>query len=95
MVMAQALASGLPIVCTDRTGGDDLAEIPGFASRVTIVPSGDADALAEAIRGWRDRLRGQNVLAPLGETERRKLGWAEYASRYNTELLRMLIGAAR
>jgi starch synthase len=95
MVLAQALASGLPVVCTDRTGGDDLAEIPGFASRVTIVPSGDADALAEAMRGWRDRLRGQNVLAPLGEIERRKLGWAEYASRYNTELLRMLIGAAR
>ena len=47
MVLSQALASGLPVICTDRTGGGDLAEMPGFASRITVVPAGDAHALAE------------------------------------------------
>ena len=50
MVLSQALASGLPVVCTDRTGGGDLAALPGFAARITVVPSGDADALAETMR---------------------------------------------
>jgi glycosyltransferase involved in cell wall biosynthesis len=95
MVLAQALASGLPVVCTDHTGGGDLAELPGFARRLTVVPSGDADALAAAIRFWRDRLRGGDAPPPLGETERQMLSWAAYARRYNAELLRATPGAAR
>ena len=70
MVLSQALASGLPVICTDHTGGGDLAEMPGFASRITVVPAGDAPALAEAIRGWRDRLRGGGAPPPLGDDER-------------------------
>jgi glycosyltransferase involved in cell wall biosynthesis len=88
MVLSQALASGLPVICTDRTGGGDLAEMPGFASRVTVVSAGDTDALAEAIRGWRDRLRGGDRPPTLGADERQSLSWAAYARRYNAELLR-------
>ncbi|MGE0258496.1 MAG: glycosyltransferase family 4 protein [Alphaproteobacteria bacterium] len=87
MVLSQALASGLPIVCTDRTGGIDLARMPGFASRITVVSAGDAHALAEAIRGWRDRLRGGGQPPALGDDERQRLSWAAYARRYNAELL--------
>ena len=32
LVQLQALASGLPLVCTDRTGGGDLSLTPGLAS---------------------------------------------------------------
>jgi alpha-maltose-1-phosphate synthase len=95
MVLSQALASGLPVVCTDRTGGGDLAEMPGVASRITIIPAGDADALAEALRCWRDRLLDGHAVSPFGETERQLLSWAAYARRYNAELLRTNIGAAR
>ena len=95
MVLSQALASGLPVVCTDHTGGGDLAEMPGFASRITVVPAGDADALAEAVRRWRDRLLGGDAPPPLGETERQMLSWAAYARRYNAELRRMNAGAVR
>ena len=35
VVLAQALASGLPVICTDRTGGADLAHTPALAQRIT------------------------------------------------------------
>jgi starch synthase len=95
VVLSQALASGLPVVCTDRTGGGDLAGMPGVAARITIVPSGDAGALAAAIRLWCDRLRGGHAPPPLDETEREGLSWAAYASRYDSELRCTVAGAAR
>ena len=95
MVLPQALASGLPVICTDHTGGSDLAEMPGVASRLTIVPAGDVGVLAKALRFWRDRLRGGEAFPPLGETERQRLSWAAYARRYHAELLRSNAGAAR
>lgn len=95
MVLAQALASGLPVICTDQTGGADLAGMPGFASRVTVVPSGDADALAKAIRYWCNRLLGGEALSPLDERERQRLSWSAYARRYDAELRRAAGGAAR
>ena len=65
MVLAEALAHGLPVVCTDvggvaealGPGGDE--DRPGL-----LVPGGDAVALADALRAWlsepalRGRLRG-------------------------------------
>ena len=90
MVLSQALASGLPVICTDLTGGGDLAAMPPFAPRITIVPADDVRALAEAIRGWRDRLRGGDRPPPLGEDERQSLSWIAYARRYNAELLRTM-----
>ena len=54
VVLCQALASGLPLVCTDRTGGSDLAEMPGLARLIHVVPAGDPDALRRALaRGSR------------------------------------------
>ena len=38
VVLAQALASGLPVICTDRTGGADLAHTPALAQRIKVVP---------------------------------------------------------
>src|SRR5262249_5012377 len=45
VVLAQALASGLPIICTNRTGGADLAHTPALAKRIKVVPSDDLAAL--------------------------------------------------
>jgi alpha-maltose-1-phosphate synthase len=87
MVLAQALASGLPLICTDRTGGADLAHTPALAARITLVPHDDVGALACAIAKWRDRWRGGEKLLRLPETDREKLSWAAYARRYSDELL--------
>lgn len=90
VVQSQALASGLPIVCTDRTGGADLAHTPALAERITVVPHGDVDALTAAIAAWRDRLGTGSRLPPLTERDRETLSWAAYARRYDDELRRDL-----
>ena len=48
MVIAEALAAGVPVLCSDRTAGNDLIEegVQGF-----VVPSADSNVLAEKI-GW-------------------------------------------
>lgn len=88
MVIPQALASGLPVICTDRTGGSDLASTPALAERITVVPSDDAVALATAIQSLRDRLSKGGQLPPLTQKDREQLSWTSYARRYSDELRR-------
>jgi glycosyltransferase involved in cell wall biosynthesis len=92
LVLAQALASGLPLICTDRTGGSELAHTPGLAARILVIPSDDVDALAVAIGAMRDKLRAG--LPPLTEADRQTLSWKAYARRYADELARDLAGAS-
>ncbi len=89
LVLAQALACGVPVVCTDRTGGEDLRELIDDPSLLAVVPSGDPIALANALRDMLPRalrLRGQRAL--LQEESRRHLSWRAYAERYATEFSR-------
>jgi glycosyltransferase involved in cell wall biosynthesis len=86
VVLSQALASGLPLICTDRTGGADLTHTPALADRITVVPHDDVGALARAIARWRDRWHSGERLPLLSETDRENLGWAAYAQRYSDEL---------
>lgn len=85
-VLMQALASGLPLVCTDRTGGADLGHTPALAARITLVPHDNVDALAAAIAGWRNRLLAGERLPPLSQPDRETLSWSAYARRYSDEL---------
>jgi glycosyltransferase involved in cell wall biosynthesis len=91
VVLPQAAASGLSVVCTDRTGGADIAEMIGDAGNiVSVVPSGDAPSLARelgvqmsrqlAYRGSRDRMGSARV----------KLSWREYGIRYDQFLKRLV-----
>jgi glycosyltransferase involved in cell wall biosynthesis len=90
IVIPQALASGLRVVCTDRTGGEDLRGYVDDPDVIQVVPSDRADALAGALSdalrtagtetGPRDRLgAGRDALS-----------WAAYGKRYEAELLRRL-----
>lgn len=88
VVLSQALASGVPVICTDRTGGADLAYTAALAQRITVVPAGDVDALACAIAAWRDRLRAGAAPPPLCESDREMLSWRGYGRRHSDELLR-------
>ncbi len=82
MVLPQALASGLPIVCTDKTGGADLAHNAGLTERIRVVPSDDHDALREALT--------VAIATPpplLLPSDRDALSWSNYAQRYSDRLL--------
>jgi glycosyltransferase involved in cell wall biosynthesis len=86
-VLVQALASGLPVICTDRTGGADLAHTPALAARITVVPHDDVGALARALAAWCHRLRARADLQPLAAVDRETLSWGAYGRRYSDELL--------
>jgi len=60
MVLLEAMASGVPVVCSDIPGYRDV--VPAEGGR--RFPAGDAGALAEAVRG----------LAAAGDDARRRLG---------------------
>jgi glycosyltransferase involved in cell wall biosynthesis len=63
LVAAEALACGLPAICSDATGAPDF--ITESCGRV--IPSGDLDALVESLK-WFDRHRDQVV--PMGRSAR-------------------------
>lgn len=94
LVMTQALASGLPVVGTDRTGATTLmAQSKAFAQRVRAAPAGDAAAFAAAVEtALADIAAGRMPEIP--PKARTSLSWRAYAERYSAELVRMLSGAA-
>jgi len=82
IVLAQALACDLPIICSDRTGGADLAHTPALAERIIVVPNGDVAALQAAIVRLRERLAAQGPFPLLPAADRDTLSWAAYGRRY-------------
>jgi glycosyltransferase involved in cell wall biosynthesis len=92
LVLCQALASGLPVVCSDRTGGSDLARLPGLARLIRIVPAGDRDALRRALVDVLNNARQQGL--SITEAERQLLGWHRYALQH-LRLINELLGQPR
>jgi starch synthase len=93
-VQLQALASGLRLVCTDRTGGEDLKSMLPDPSIVTVVPTDDAAGLAAALEASLSLARCNfGVRDHLG-TARENLSWAAYARRYSDELTASFESAA-
>jgi glycosyltransferase involved in cell wall biosynthesis len=86
LVQAQALASGRLIVCSDRTGGRDLAHTPDLASRIRIFPSGDVCALRDALGTSLGQARSA-PMTPLSQASLDALGWCAYGTRYSEELV--------
>jgi alpha-maltose-1-phosphate synthase len=86
LVQAQALASGLPIVCTDRTGGQDLGLSPALAARISVVTPNDPAGLARALGLALGAATQQAGPAPLALDDRALLSWQAYGKRYFDEL---------
>jgi glycosyltransferase involved in cell wall biosynthesis len=82
LVQAQALACGLPLVCTDRTGGEDLRSILSDSSLVTVVPHDDPVALAAAIRTGLAKAATLTGLRDGLGPARESLSWSAYGRRY-------------
>ncbi len=88
VVLAQALATGLPVICTDHTGGIDLAHTAALRERIHVIPADDALALAQALETARVRASQDERWPALEPIDRQTLSWAAYAKRYADELLR-------
>ncbi len=92
LVLFQALASGLPIVATDRTGGEDLWPFLPDKSWVKIVPTDNLEALVGGIQKMLPRalaLKGERDLLGLS---RERLTWAAYAKRYSQDMEKLVQG---
>jgi starch synthase len=88
LVMAEAMASGCPIISSTNTGGPDLYtnDKEGF-----IVPPRDVEALAASLQKLADEpaLQRRMRLAAL-ECVQYMGGWAEYGDRWE-QLLKGLL----
>jgi len=86
LVLIQALACGIPIVCTDRTGGGDLRDRIQCRDAVIVVRNDDIASLIGGIREAMEvsqRLHGKDLL---GKSGRENLTWAAYGRRYDCAL---------
>ncbi|MEX0853094.1 MAG: glycosyltransferase family 4 protein [Bauldia sp.] len=90
LVQAQALASGLPLVCTERSGGADLAHSPAVARRIRVVAAGDLTALEEGIKAALADSSVAECSGPLVAEDRDLLSWQAYGERYAAELRRTM-----
>ena len=89
-VQPQGLASGLRLVCTDRTGGADLAAMIPDRRVVRVVPTDDPEALAAALsESLRDAKTDKGLRDRLGSAKG-ELTWAAYARRYEGNLFERL-----
>lgn len=104
MVQAQALACGLPLVCTTNTGGEDLLEMidagrppvlePGGIRRYSagfVVSARDPEALASCLRrlAAEPELRSAQSRAAL-RIHDSALDWQDYADRALAGYVRLL-----
>lgn len=95
LVQAQALASGLPVVCTDRTGGEDLREFLDDPRWVTVVPTDNAAALAAGIKQALGLAASQQGIRDILGPARARLSWQAYGERYERFLNDLLSGRMR
>jgi glycosyltransferase involved in cell wall biosynthesis len=87
MVYTEALAAGVPVLCTDRTGAQDVIDhgVHGF-----IVPHANVDVLVEKI-GW--SYAHQEDLYHMGlagQTQVKKYSWNAYGKKIVRQYARIL-----
>lgn len=87
MVILQALACGLPVVCSNQTGGEDLKQFLPNPNYIKIIPSDDEVSLFEGILDqllFSQSLEINNDI--LGSKGRQELSWFAYGRRYSKEI---------
>jgi glycosyltransferase involved in cell wall biosynthesis len=85
LVQAQALSCGLPLICTDRSGGEDLREFLEDPSMIQVIPSDDVSALVAAIKKMIPLATAQQGRRELMR-DKHSLSWKRSAIRYSEHL---------
>lgn len=85
-VITQAVASGLPVLCTDATGGEDLRHTPTLHERILVIPAENGAALAAGLARLAERLAAGPDFPALTEADRQALTWSAFARRYAANL---------
>lgn len=90
LVQGQALASGLPLVCTNRTGGEDFRDILKDPEWITVVPPNDVAALRTGVQKALQQATEQTGVRDFLGEARDELSWKAYGKRYSEEIARRL-----
>tara|TARA_B110000211_G_C14083489_1_gene555649 strand:- start:2665 stop:3843 length:1179 start_codon:yes stop_codon:yes gene_type:complete len=81
MVQFQAMACGLPLICTTNTGGEDLISSDGEEG--FVVPIRDVDAIKQKLKWMYDN---QHQAEIMGKKAKQKIlsgfSWDDYGDRY-------------
>lgn len=90
LVLVQALASGLPVVCSWRSGGSDLQKLIAHSDMVVILDDYSMEAMQAAISKVRSLLAVGVPSDALGVEGRKSLTWSAYGGRYEKFLIEIL-----
>jgi glycosyltransferase involved in cell wall biosynthesis len=86
LVQVQALACGLKVVCTTRSGGEDLQRLGAAEGSIVAVPPEDPVSLARALRAALDEPSEPGVPRDRLGSARPSYSWAAYAARYEARI---------
>lgn len=86
LVLAQALACGLPVVCTNRTGGADLRALMSDKKWVTVIPPDDHQAAGKAVEDALTLAQAQSSPRDILGPDRPNFSWSVYAERYSSHI---------
>lgn len=75
--LLEALAAGLPVIVTDTGGTSELLDGNGV-----LVPMGDSDAIAEAIRGFVDDSEGRRQMGLKSREIAEEMDWMRVGEAY-------------
>lgn len=89
LVQAQAIACGLPIVCSKETGGSDLRAELSDKKWIIEMEDFSIEALLEAVDKGLDLARTQKGVRNYAREDLKRLSWEEYGTRYSEELDRI------
>lgn len=90
LVQVQALACGLPLVCTTRTGGEDLRAWCTDPCAIRVVPPDDPQQLADALAAALQNMGPPGQMRDLLGAHREETSWRAYAQRYEARMLQEL-----
>ena len=89
LVQAQAIACGLPIVCSKETGGSDLKTFLKDGKWIVEMDDLSVESLLEAVDNALDLARTQSGIRNYAGEDVIRLSWKEYGKRYSKELNRI------